>query len=174
MSIAFFDDLQGTFTPTEEQAQAATVLNTSRIAVTSDFETDIINNFIAGGYNYSSEVAPVYLMGETKPSSISFGKKTTSMNFEVDNPTGNLPVDGSEAKIEVKLRGGAVNDFTNLDVFSCSGVMQSRNLASAAGAYIKQSINVIQNDSQIKIVNPVILFNSAGGNVGMGSTTFQG
>jgi hypothetical protein len=174
VSIAFFDDLQGTFTPTEEQAQAATVLNTSRIAVTSDFETDIINNFIAGGYNYSSEVAPVYLMGETKPSSISFGKKTTSMNFEVDNPTGNLPVDGSEAKIEVKLRGGAVNDFTNLDVFSCSGVMQSRNLASAAGAYIKQSINVIQNDSQIKIVNPVILFNSAGGNVGMGSTTFQG
>ena len=111
-------------------------------------------------------------MNETKPSSISFGKKTTSMNFEVDNPKGNLPVEGSNAKIDVKLRwydGDAV-----LDTFSCSGVMQSRDLASSAGAYIRQSINIIQNDSQIKIVSPQAIFNEGGGNVGIGSTSFQG
>jgi hypothetical protein len=99
------------------------------------------------------------------------------MNFEVDNPTGNLPVDGSNAKIEVKLRGGEPNDFTNLDIFSCSGVMQSRDLASSAGDYIKQTISIIQNDSQIKIVKPEGFFSDAGagvGNVGIGSTEFQG
>ena len=177
VSVAFFDDLQGIFVSTEEEASPSTVLNTSRVTVVADFETDIVNNFIEGSYNYNAEIAPIYLIGETKPSSVSFGKKLTSMNFEVDNPTGNLPVDGSNAKIEVKLRGGELNDFTNLEVFSCSGVMQSRDLASSAGAYIKQSINVIQNDSQIKTVKPIALFSDAGagvGNVGIGSTEFQG
>lgn len=177
VTVAFFDDLQGVFQPEEEEASPATVLNSSKVTVVSDFETDEVDNFIAGSYVYNSEVAPVYLIGETKPSEISFGKKTTSMNFEIDNPTGNLPVDGSNAKIEVKLRGGEPNDFTNLDVFSCSGVMQSRNLASSVGDYIKHSINVIQNDSQIKIVKPEGFFNNIGGgagNVGIGTTQFQG
>ena len=174
VSIAFFDDLQGEFVSTEEQASATEVLNASRVAVASEFEEDQVDNFIAGSYNYSSEVSPVYLIGETKPSSVSFGKKTTSMNFEIDNPTGNLPVDGSNVKLEVNLRGLNINDATILDTFSCSGVMQSRNLASSAGDYIKHSINVIQNDSQIKIVAPMAIFNDAGGNVGVGSTSFQG
>lgn len=175
VSIAFFDDLQGVFERTEEQASPATVLNSSRINIVSAFETDEVDSFVAGSYNYNSEVAPVYLAGETKPSSISFGKKTVSMNFEIDNPTGNLPVDGSNVKLEANLRGYSSN--TVLDTFSCSGVMQSRNLASAAGDYIKQTINVIQNDSQIKIVIPEGFFSygSVGaGNVGMGSTEFQG
>ena len=172
VSIVFFDDLQGEFVSTEEQASPATVLNSSRLSIESEFDVDEINNFIEGSYNYSSEVSPVYLMNETKPSSISFGKKTTSMNFEVDTPTGNLPVEGSNAKIEVKLRG--YDGDAVLDTFSCSGVMQSRDLASSAGAYIRQSINIIQNDSQIKIVSPQAIFNEGGGNVGIGSTSFQG
>lgn len=172
VTVSFFDDLQGEFTSTEEQVSPATVLSTSRLNIESEFETDEINNFIEGSYNYSSEVAPVYLMNETKPSSITFGKKTTSMNFEVDNPTGNLPVEGTNAKIEVKLRG--YNSDEVLDTFSCSGVMQSRDLASSAGSYIRQSINIIQNDSQIKIVAPKVVFNVGGGNVGIGSTSFQG
>lgn len=174
VSIVFFDDLQGEFTPTEEQSFTAEVLNASRINMVSEFETDQVDNFIAGSYNYQAAIAPVYLIEETKPSSISFGKKTTSMNFEIDNPTGNLPVDGSNVKLEVKLRGLDVNNDAVLDTFSCSGVMQSRDLASAAGDYIKHSINVIQNDSQIKIVSPIAIFNAGGGNVGVGSTSFQG
>ena len=158
VTVSFFDDLQGEFTSTEEQVSPATVLSTSRLNIESEFETDEINNFIEGSYNYSSEVAPVYLMNE--------------MNFEVDNPTGNLPVEGTNAKIEVKLRG--YNNDEVLDTFSCSGVMQSRDLASSAGSYIRQSINIIQNDSQIKIVAPKVVFNVGGGNVGIGSTSFQG
>ena len=175
VNIAFFDDLQGVFTTEEEEASPATVLSSSRVNIVSAFEVDEVDSFIAGSYNYTSEVAPVYLIGETKPSEITFGKKTTSMNFEIDNPTGNLPVDGSNVKLEAKLRGYE-SDLV-LDVFSCSGVMESRNLASAAGDYIKQTINVIQNDSQIKIVKPeaFISHGSVGaGNVGMGSTEFQG
>ena len=37
-----------------------------------------------------------------------------------------------------------------------------------------QSINIIQNYSQIKIVSPQAIFNEGGGNVGIGSTSFQG
>ena len=172
VNIVFFDDLQGVFVSTEEQASPSTVLNSSRVNITSEFEVDEISNFIEGSYNYSAEVAPVYLIGETKPSEISFGKKTTSMNFEVDNPPGNLPVEGSNAKIEVKLRGYSSDEV--LDTFSCSGVMQSRDLASSAGSYVRQSINIIQNDSQIKIVAPKAIFNAGAGNVGIGSTSFQG
>ena len=46
------------------------------------------SDFIAGTYNYSCDVKPVYLMSETKPSNVSFGEKVVSINFEIDNPTG--------------------------------------------------------------------------------------
>jgi len=49
-------------------------------------------------------VSAAYLMNETKPSRVSFGVKTVNMNFEVDNPTGRLPVSGTNAKIEVGLK----------------------------------------------------------------------
>ena len=81
-------------------------MNLSNAAVTSvgiGITTEV-NNFIAGTYNYNASVAPVYLMNETKPSSVSFGEKTISANFEIDNPTGSLPFAGSDAQIEVGLK----------------------------------------------------------------------
>jgi hypothetical protein len=38
------------------------------------------------------------------------------------------------------------------ELFTCSGVMQSRNIASAAGDYIKQTIDIKQNNSEVKRV----------------------
>jgi len=55
------------------------------------------------------------------------------------------------------------------DVFTCSGVMQSRNLASAAGDYIKQTINVVQSSSKVNRVFIKYIIDSAGANVGIGS-----
>ena len=283
-SIAFFSDLEGEFSSTSSAPPSdVDVLNFSNATIASQLGENIVNDFIAGTYNYNASVAPVYLMNETKPSRISFGEKTISANFEIDNPTGTLPFAGSDAKIEVglkkfdneqismgnwTLRAGAANDnynpfdsssdngdvsatwdgpgygiadstpfvvnpsevftvsfdlalqnaapqfqlinydgtkkkgwstaqtlsngsnsftvtvsptdesviinrgeyaafqiwnsstsewtLTNLkvvrttsqpsEVFSCSGVMQSRSIASAAGDYIKQSINIIENN----------------------------
>lgn len=127
-------------------------------AVITEAETDQpIDNFIAGAYNYSSDVKPVYLMNETIPSRVNFGQKVVNMNFEVDNPTGTLPITGSFAKINVSLKdaGGITRDG-----FVCSGVMNQRNVASVVGDYIKQTINIVQNETskniKIKGIEPVI------------------
>jgi hypothetical protein len=98
---------------------------------------------------------PVYLMNETIPSDISFGAKTVNINFEIDNPTGYLPISGDAAKISVNLKDSSSNV---VESFVCSGVINNRNLASSAGDYIKQTVNITQSalSGPEPVVNRVI------------------
>jgi hypothetical protein len=50
----------------------------------------------------------------------------------------------------------AVEDFT------CSGLIQQRNIASSAGDYIKHSINIVQNDTQGSEVDILKIADSLG------------
>ena len=104
-----------------------------------------------GTYNYTAEVKPVYLMNETKPSDVSFGPKRVNVNFEIDSPSGYLPFSGTRAKISVDLKNSA---GTVVENFTCSGLANQRSLASAAGDYIKQTINILQGGPEaIKVTN---------------------
>lgn len=153
VSISFFDQLNGVFSPSEEQAPDSTqILNLRSAIIEGEFASDSegsVDNFIGGAYNYTSQVRPVYLMGETKPSSVSYGQKVVNMNFEIDSPTGYLPVSGTSAKIKVSLLPIISSDVAfAVEDFVCSGLIQQRNIASAVGDYIKHSINIVQNDTQ--------------------------
>ena len=128
---------------------APEILNFKNAVITATETDQTIDNFIAGAYNYSSDVKPVYLMNEIIPSRINFGQKVVNMNFEVDNPTGTLPITGSFAKINVSLKDAA---GITQDGFLCSGVMNQRNMASVVGDYIKQTINIVQNETSKSIV----------------------
>ncbi len=142
-TVSFFDSAGGVFTPTYQAAPSSTqILNMTHASVEGEFATAVVDNFLAGTYNYSADVSPVYLMNETVPSDVSFGPKTVNINFEVDNPTGYLPISGDAAKISVNLKNSS---STTLESFICSGVINSRNLASSAGDYVKQTINITQS-----------------------------
>ena len=108
-------------------------------------------------------------MNETVPSDVSFGPKTVNINFEVDNPTGYLPISGDSAKISVNLKNSS---STLLENFTCSGVINSRNLASSAGDYVKQTINITQNNLSATEIYVGSVIDAAGnsGPVGMGTT----
>ena len=155
-TVDFFDYARGVFSPVNQPAPSDTqVLNMAHATVEGEFTTGAVDNFIAGTYNYSSEARPVYLMNETVPSDISFGAKTVNINFEIDNPTGYLPISGDAAKISVNLKDSSLNV---VESFVCSGVINSRNLASSAGDYIKQTVNITQSalsDPEV-VVNSVI------------------
>lgn len=104
-SVKFFDELKGEFvSASSEPPASAEVLNFSNAVVSSEFGANVVDNFVAGAFNYNADVSAAYLMNETKPSRVSFGVKTVNMNFEVDNPTGYLPISGSTARIEVGLK----------------------------------------------------------------------
>ena len=311
-TVKFFDELKGEFVSVTSAPPAdVDLLNFSNASISAEFEEDVVENFIAGAFNYNSDVSAAYLMNETKPSAVSFGVQNVNMNLEIDNPTGNLPISGSTAEVEVALSlpnnqdipisswtlrnspydkfstfntdGSSITsaiktDTTNYgladtspfvindgerlrveftltlnsgstpriqlisnrlindagsawstsqnspngdnshlvlvrplsdatvigtgnygmiqiyndpsevanwslsdlkvtrvltkpsDVFTCSGVMQSRNLTSAAGDYIKQTINVVQSSSKVNRVFVKYIIDSAGANVGIGST----
>ena len=183
-TINFFDSVRGEFSPTESAAPEGTqILNVAKAAVASEFEDGIaedgsaapftVDNFIGGTYNYSAEVRPVFLMNETIPSDISFGPKVVNMNFEIDNPTGYLPISGSEAKISIDLKNST---NTAVENFTCSGVINTRNLSSAAGDYIKQTINITQNNLSATEVYVDAVIDGGGniGNVGIGTTGSEG
>lgn len=182
-TVTFFDQLSGEFAPTNEAAPNGTqILNSRNVNVihyipiensTVSGRADQPEEFVAGTYNYQAEVKPVYLMNETKPSSVSFGPKTVNMNFETDNPIGYLPVDGNTARISVDLKNDAEAVVEN---FTCSGLLRQRNLASAVGDYIRQSINVTQASTQgaSVFVNDIIDSYGAAGCVGIGTTSSEG
>ena len=155
-TVDFFDYARGVFSPVNQPAPSDTqVLNMAHATVEGEFTTGAVDNFIAGTYNYSSEARPVYLMNETVPSDISFGAKTVNINFEIDNPTGYLPISGDAAKISVNLKDSSLNV---VESFVCSGVINNRNLASSAGDYVKQTVNITQSalSGPEPVVNSVI------------------
>lgn len=166
-TVSFFDDLKGEFTPVEELApDIAEVLNFRNAAVSSVgnvFESGDVENFVAGAYNYSAEVKPVYLINETKPSAVSFGPKNVNLNFEIDSPSGYLPFSGVSAKVSVDLKNSAEDVVEN---FTCDGALQQRNLGSAAGDYIKQTINIVEAATEESVVT-----NAAGGKLTVNENT---
>ena len=143
--VSFFDELRGEFEPTEQPPVASVqVLNLRNALVSNEGEVFVsggVDNFVGGAYNYTAEVKPVYLMDETKPSAVSFGPKSVNVNFEIDSPSGYLPFSGTRAKISLDLKNSAGAIVEN---FTCSGVANQRNLASAVGDYIKQTVNIMQ------------------------------
>ena len=179
-TVSFFDQLDGEFSPTTEAAPADTqVLNFKQavvshyIPIENETVSGRVDEFVAGTYNYQSEVKPVYLMNETKPSSVTFGPKNTHMNFETDNPTGYLPVSGNIARISVDLK-----NFSNTVVenFTCSGVIRQRNLGAAVGDYVKQTINITQASTQSTNVFVADIIDNLGriGYVGAGNIGSEG
>ena len=124
-----------------------------------------IDNFIGGSFNYSCDVKPVYLMGEVVPSRVNYGVKTINTSFEIDGPTGELPVSGSKALVFVRLRN---ESNVVKDGFICSGVVQQRNVGAAVGGYTKQVINIVQNDAVKDTVIKAIV--DSQGCVGIGSS----
>jgi len=178
-TVSFFDDLSthSDFTPTETSApDIDTILNCRNASVITgnhgwDPESQVENlDFIAGTYNYAIEVNPVYLMGETKPSAVSYGVQNVNMNFELDNPTGFLPFSGCDAMISIQMKS-RTTDLHNAETFTCSGIINQRSLASAPNDYIKHTINITENDVSEFNINPKIVINNEGGSVGIGSTT---
>ena len=167
-SVKFFDELKGEFvSASSEPPASAEVLNFSNAVVSSEFgaEEDVVDNFVAGAFNYNADVSAAYLMNETKPSRVSFGVKGVNMNFEVDNPTGRLPVSGSNAKIEVglkrfnnedmpvtswTLRGSPYNQYSDFDTDG-SSITLARKTAAIYYAIGDSSSFVINDGEQFKI-----------------------
>ena len=160
-SVKFFDELKGEFvSASSEPPVSAEVLNFSNAVVSSEFGADVVDNFVAGAFNYNADVSAAYLMNETKPSRVSFGVKSVNMNFEVDNPTGRLPVSGTNAQIEVGLKKFNNESipmenwteraaYANYNPFDSSAGNGDVSATWAAGTAIADSSAFIANDGEI-------------------------
>tara|TARA_R110000824_G_scaffold78944_4_gene198966 strand:+ start:2783 stop:3634 length:852 start_codon:yes stop_codon:yes gene_type:complete len=168
-NVSFFSDLEGIYTGNTEEPsiQVAEILNFENATVVDNpvAPEQPIDNFIGGSFNYSCDVKPVYLMGEVVPSRVNYGVKTINTSFEIDGPTGELPVSGSKALVFVRLRN---ESNVVKDGFICSGVVQQRNVGAAVGGYTKQVINIVQNDAVKDTVIKAIV--DSQGCVGIGSS----
>ena len=199
-SVKFFDELKGEFvSASSEPPVSAEVLNFSNAVVSSEFGVDVVDNFVAGAFNYNADVSAAYLMNETKPSRVSFGVKTVNMNFEVDNPTGRLPVSGTNAQIEVGLkrfnnedmpvaswdeRGSPYNLYSTFDTDG-SSITSAIKTSTANFAIADSSSFVINDGEQFKVdfsltINSgpapkiqLISSNLLAGNVGQGWSNIQ-
>lgn len=143
--IVFFDDLNGAFEQTEETADKDEILNCKNIIFGNSSSSDVgvIDNFIGATYNYTSEINPVYHAGSTVPERIYFGRKTVSMNIDIDNPTGTLPYNGASAKFNINLTKH--NSPTPVESFVCFGRIQSRTVGASVGGRVTHQIGIVSN-----------------------------
>jgi len=87
-NINFYGGLQGTFTPTRETSAVtgARPLNYTDASLTGISGAipqfgGILQNAESVGYGFSSELVPVYVVGQQMPREIRFNQKTTNLNI---------------------------------------------------------------------------------------------
>ncbi len=143
--IIFFDQLQGEFRPTYEIAPEANFLNVAYASVSDPTNGNIgnISNITNLSFNFGADIQPSYRAGELIPFRVFYGPKELSASITFDNLSGDLPVSGKRAGININFNHPdivAVNES-----FGVSGVLFQRSIGTSVGDFVRSTINIKQN-----------------------------
>lgn len=164
--IVFFDELKGVFAPTLENAAPANVLNFADVTMSDPTNGSLgsISNIVGFSYNFSSDVQPVYVVGETVPRDVSFGPKEVNVEIQTDNLSGNLPVSGKNAGVTITFTHPQIPSLS--ESLSCSGFLFRRDISSSVGQFTKSTLQIRQN----YVIDPPSISSFSPTTTGIGST----
>lgn len=162
--IVFFNQLSGLFKPTFEQTQDIPTLNFSDATLNNLVNNSIgsINNINNISFNYTSEISPSYLADTTVPIRVVFGKTTKTLDITTDIISGDLPIYGKQAAIQINLNHPI--DSTITESFICQGILYQRNLTSSVGQPLKSVLRIKQN--AVENLPIFYYFQNTSGNIG--------
>lgn len=139
--IVFFDQLSGTFTPTDTAAEEVQVPNFYNFEFTNN-TSGSIGNFNILGFNYSmsNEIIPVKHAGSTLPDSLLVSRRSSNLNAQIDIISGALPVSGSKVDMSLDLKDFGGNAIFSLPI---TGVLNSRSISTSIDDIIRSNISIV-------------------------------
>lgn len=143
--VAFFDELKGSFSPTYEKADEQNFLSFSDATFTDLSgtvlaSTDQIKSLT---YSFSSDVQPVYKLGDTVPGSVVFGKKETRTRLETDIMSGNMSISGQPVGVSFNFRHPSYTSETI--TYRTQGILHGRELSTSVGDILVSTLSIRQN-----------------------------
>ncbi len=175
--IVFFQPLNGTFSPVVPYNVTGHGLNFSDATLTTDAAgCESLGNILSLNYNYSTAIDPVYYsedrynLYEVRPNIVRYGAKQTVLSVVSDNMSGNFPIYGSNASVQVNFRHPYIANIT--DNLSVSGRIFDKNISTSSNNILKNTISIRQDyiDPVPTITNITPSTQLAGANVVINGT----
>lgn len=144
--ISFFDQPQGSFSPTSYTASNVPVLRFSdaRFSGIAGDTTDIPDSNIAAfSYSYNSNIQPVYRQQDITPYRIAFGEKTITSEVVCDNLDQAITISGLAANFRLTLNNAF--EPTNYETYQINGSVTQKTISVGVDQPVRQSIGIRQN-----------------------------
>ena len=150
--VHFFDALSGVYANTYIRATGTKILNYADVLL-----HDPSNDGRGGGigkisginniqFTFNSQVDPLYLAGDQLPADVRFGRKELLAVITADVYSGDLPITGKPAGIQVNFThpelAGTVESFT------VSGTLFKREIETSIGDLLKARLYIRQSYSE--------------------------
>ena len=103
--IVFFDQLSGTFTPSDTPAEEVQVPNFYNFQFTNNSQDEIGNvNILNFNYSLNNEIIPVRHLNSTLPDSLLVSQRNSQLQAEIDIVSGTLPTSGLKVDLSLDLK----------------------------------------------------------------------
>ena len=151
--IVFYQGLSGTFAPTYIQATGTKILNYCDILLVdpSFGALGSISGINSLALNFESDIQPLYVAGDSLPTSITFGKKELNASFTVDIYSGYLPITGISAGVQINFTHPGISNLT--ESFTVSGHLYKRDFEASLGDFVRPRLFIKQGFSKKKYQN---------------------
>lgn len=141
-TIKFFEPLTGSFTSTNNSATDYKILNIADVTVTGS-SLGSLDDIDSVSYNFTSNVTPQYIIGETKPRKVLIEDKEITMQINGVNITGNLPAEGVWADYQITLAHPEISSLS--EQYFVNGKIANRSIQTQANGEIKTSLTIKQS-----------------------------
>ena len=158
-NVNFYGGLEGTFTPTRLNysevggSQGREYLNFYNASLTGVSGVLLSNDGEDGGtlapinaeYNFSSQIDPVYVVGQVLPREIRFLRKQTSVSMGIYNPQLTQSYTGEIGELALSLK---TSGSTVVESYKVRGRLNSQNVSASVGRKITNTISLVQDSYQ--------------------------
>lgn len=147
--IQFFDALTGTYAKSYDRSTGTKILNYADVLL-----HDPSNDGRGGGigkisgintiqFSFNSQVDPLYLAGDQLPADVRFGKKELLAVVTTDVYSGDLPVTGKPAGIQVNFTHPELAG--TVESFMVSGTLFRREIETSIKDFLKAKLYIRQS-----------------------------
>ena len=133
----FYEDFQGTFTPSFLPDQSWDWYKMSDLTVTLA-GMDVTSKIASISYNESHEFTPVYNISGVTPTEHRYGEKVKSISLETYNITEAIPYTGKEISVDVGIRGQS-------NLWTVKGTLQSKEISVSFGEKVVSTLDIEEN-----------------------------
>ena len=138
--IVFFDQLSGTFTPSDTPAEEVQVPNFYNFQFTNNSQDEIGNvNILNFNYSLNNEIIPVKYLNSTLPDSLLVSQRNSQLQAEIDIVSGTLPTSGLKVDLSLDLKDFGGNAIYSLPI---TGVLNSKNISTSIDDIVRSNISV--------------------------------